>query len=422
MKRPLVVSLPGAPVGSIEQGRGGMTSWHPNPAWEEVGQHPRLGLDFLRTRGPRLASAEIPSWFENLLPERESALRARLCANHDLRDGQSFDLLRLLGGELPGAVVVNREVTSSSPDESNPDETGAEQDVEDAGDPPIRMSSLAGMQLKFSMSMVNERLTLPATRGGEEWIVKLAGIEYDELAAVEAATMTWAKRAGFDVPRHFTVPFDELVGVPAGWADTQLPAFAIRRFDRRADGSRLHHEDLCQALGLRPRDKYGDGNPSVRFEGAVRLMTDACDVVGGREMVSRIGFMIASGNTDAHLKNWGLVWAEKVRPTIAPCYDLVATIAWGKLGWERNGGPRLALHLGKRHRFADLDDAAIDAFAGGVQHSWAKEALMEGLERARDSYRETDVPVPQRMASALEAHWKRVPILRRMGSLVPPGS
>jgi hypothetical protein len=50
--------------------------------------------------------------------------------------------------------------------------------------------------------MVNERLVLPVRSGDGQWIVKIAGRDYDELAEVETSTMTWARACGFDVAPH----------------------------------------------------------------------------------------------------------------------------------------------------------------------------------------------------------------------------
>ena len=102
----LVVSLPAHDVGLLTQNRDGMIRWAPDTGWERLGQKPRLGLDFLRVLGPRSHASELPCWFENLLPERESLLRARLSGAYGLREGQSFELLRVLGRDLPGAVEV----------------------------------------------------------------------------------------------------------------------------------------------------------------------------------------------------------------------------------------------------------------------------------------------------------------------------
>lgn len=423
----LSVRLPGRHVGELVQSREGLTRWLPDRAWEAEGQHPRLGTDFLRNPGPRQRGTGLLPWFENLLPEPGSELRRRLCAAHGLRDGQSFALLGALGRDLTGAVEV---VSDAAPEGD-----AGEAHLGDAGEAHLgaaedavptslkliqQLSSLAGMQLKFSMSMVKERLTLPARSAGSQWIVKLPGTEYAELPAIEHATMTWAQRAGFDVPPHFVVEVDRLIGIPAGWIDEGAThAFAVKRFDREDDGSKLHQEDLCQALDLPPINKYGDLAPHVSLDGALRFVTDVCGEPSGREMARRIGFTIASGNGDAHLKNWSLLWGNKTRPTLTPCYDLVATISWARrLGWEnpeRPGGPLLALRIGGEHCFALLDDRMLAAHVKKSGQSWAREELMAGIIRARDAWRHVEPNAPQVMRAALDTHWQRVPVLRHLG-------
>jgi len=401
----------------MTQNKSGLVQWIPDAEWEGAGQEPRLGLDFLRLRGPRSHASDLPAWFENLLPEKGSELRSRLCEHHSLREGQSFALMRALGGDLIGAVVVQATDLDVGPPCAGSDASLA---GGDRPNPPLdRLSSLSGMQLKFSMSMVSERLVLPAQIGLTQWIVKIAGKDYDELAEVEAATMTWAKLAGFDVPDHRAVPVSQLDGIPEGWVERKAAAFAVRRFDRRGDGSRVHQEDLCQALALRPQDKYGEGAPNERvaFEGVLRLVTDVCGEESGREAARRIGFMIASGNTDAHLKNWSLLWGERTRPKLTPCYDLVSTIAWDNLGWRRRGGPDIALRLGGARRFAGLSDATLEAFAERSGAPWAKDEVIAGVERARDAWPHIRALAPTRMHVALAEHWQAVPILADAGTL-----
>lgn len=421
MSKRLVVSLPARTVGALTQNRGGLVQWVPDSGWESHGQEPRLGLDFLRTRGPRSHASDLPAWFENLLPEKGSELRARLCELHGLRDGQSFALMRALGRDLIGAATVREDTAFDAELAPGPIGSTATDDNEQANGSLERLSALTGMQLKFSMSMVSERLVLPARAGLTQWIVKIAGREYDELAEVEAATMTWARLAGFDVPEHFTVPVTQLAGIPEGWIERDAAAFAIRRFDRRDDGSRVHQEDVCQALGLRPQDKYSnsDSDPRrrVTFEGVLRLVTDVCGEDGGRELARRIGFMIASGNTDAHLKNWSLLWGERTRPTLTPSYDLVATISWPNMGWKKRGGPALALKLGGERQFRALREAVLDLCAKRSGAPWVAQEVKAGIQRARDTWPHVRALAPERMRSALEEHWQEVPLLADAGPL-----
>ena len=206
------------------------------------------------------------------------------------------------------------------------------------------------------------------------------------------------------------------MGLPEGWVEGRAPALAVRRFLRRDDGSKIHQEDLCQALGLLPSNKYGDGAPRVTFEGALNLVTDACGEAAGREMARRIGFMLVSGNTDAHLKNWSLVWGDAMRPTLAPCYDLVAAITWDKtLGWGRRGGPELALRFGREKSFGKVDEAALAAF-GERTHGWAPDEVREGIRRARDAWPEVADAAPPAMRAALATHGRKVPLARPDGA------
>jgi serine/threonine-protein kinase HipA len=150
------------------------------------------------------------------------------------------------------------------------------------------------------------------------------------------------------------------------------------------------------------------------------LATDVCGEVDGREMARRIGFVIASGNTDAHLKNWSLIWGEKERPSLAPCYDFVTTIAWATLGWERPRGAELALELGGTTHFRMLTESTLDDSARRSGLDWTKQEVLIGIERARSAWAEVAPAAPRRMSEALARHWSLVPLLEQFGPLDIP--
>lgn len=411
---PLGVDLPGQHVGRLERNRSGLTSWVPDPDWEAKDQRPRLGTAFLREPGARSQGTGLPAWFENLLPETGSALRHRLCVAHGVREADGFGLLEAIGKDLSGAVEITPLGGGAPPTESA--SIAESPALADPGLPDRLRFSLAGMQLKFSMSMVGERLVLGATGPGGQWIVKLPGSSYRQLPEVEAATMTWARNALFDVPHHFTLQTAALVGVPEGWVTDIETAFAVQRFDRRADGSKIHQEDLCQGLELLPVHKYGDSGPQrITLDGALRFVGDVAGEESAREMARRIGFIIASGNDDAHLKNWSLLWGNADRPSLTPCYDLVATVSWrDQHGWGLRGGPNLALGLGGERRFAHLDRAILDRHSAKSGFSWATTEILAGIERARGAWAASEALMPAFMRTALEEHWQAVPLLSTM--------
>ena len=183
----LRVSLPGLTVGALNRNRHGLTTWTPQTEWERLGQHPRLGVAFLRKPGTRVEGTGLPAWFENLLPEADSALRQRLCAAHGVKERDAFNLLRAIGRDLSGAVEVHaNEMTDAAPSEQQT----LDAHKPDFPSPEALRFSLAGMQLKLSMSMASERLVLPATGSAGQWIVKLPGHGYPELPDVERWTMS----------------------------------------------------------------------------------------------------------------------------------------------------------------------------------------------------------------------------------------
>lgn len=47
-----------------------------------------------------------------------------------------------------------------------------------------------------------------------------------------------------------------------------------------------------------------------------------------REVVQRFVAFVLMGNTDAHLKNWALLYPDGTTPVLAPLYDPVCVAAW----------------------------------------------------------------------------------------------
>lgn len=130
---------------------------------------PVLGLIFEQDLRARHAAAlRLPPWFSNLLPE--GRLREWIAAERHVSAQREMELLAQVGHDLPGAVRIR----SVEPSEAV-EEVFAITDLPPA--PPSKRESwrfsLAGVALKFSMLLRHDRLTLPATGVGGDWIVKL---------------------------------------------------------------------------------------------------------------------------------------------------------------------------------------------------------------------------------------------------------
>ena len=49
---------------------------------------------------------------------------------------------------------------------------------------------------------------------------------------------------------------------------------------------------------------------------------------GITEFIRRLVFNAMIGNADMHLKNWSLLYADSVTPSLSPAYDFVSTLAY----------------------------------------------------------------------------------------------
>ncbi|WP_328842661.1 type II toxin-antitoxin system HipA family toxin [Streptomyces sp. NBC_00258] len=278
--------------------------------------HPVLGLRF--DYDPDYAAhpvTGVPSWFANLLPERESGLRRLYNQQLGRRDTPDFLLLLHLGHDLPGAVRVETEGTLP---------TAMSEALEEAQlttHRPKMSFSLSGMQLKFSMTADGDGFRLPAPQQLGDWIIKLPSNVHEQLPANENTMMRWAALAGIDVPEHRLVPLNSLHGLPEEHLSEDGLAFAVSRFDRE-HRDRIHQEDFAQVLDASPAEKDRGSQELI-----AQVLLDYCPE-DFDEYIRRLVFCVAAGNTDEHLKNWSLRYPDRYTPRLSPAYDLVAVTSY----------------------------------------------------------------------------------------------
>ena len=317
----LAVLLHGKRIGVINRLSGDRYLFAFDEAYVEDTNRPTLSLSYKGATGlvttVKPTSMRLPTFFSNLLPE--GALRDYLAAKADVKPGREFILLWQLGADLPGAVTV----------EPLDDNWAAESEIEkDSGAdsaPAVLKFSLAGVQMKFS-ALVNGKghLTIPASGIGGSWIVKLPSPHHPALAENEYAMMELARRVGIDVPEIRLLPLEEIAGLPEDVNRAGGHALAIRRFDRKADGGRVHMEDFAQVFAIYPDDKYKGRN----YANIAAVLAAEAGEAAVHEFMRRLVFTVLTGNGDMHLKNWTLLYTDRRTPVLSPAYDLVATVPY----------------------------------------------------------------------------------------------
>jgi serine/threonine-protein kinase HipA len=354
-----------------------------------------LAADFVET-----SSTGLPAFFQNYLPEPGSSLRSLLAARANVRPTRELELLAALGDDLPGAVVVRPVSGDDQQDDEGEVDALPVRDVVPSG--PLRFS-LAGMQLKFSI-VRDAKLTLPVTGVGGRFILKLPHNELRGVPANEMATMTWAKAAGIETPDVQLVKWPAVENLPGDLTFDEDDALLVERYDRPADGGpRIHQEDFAQVFGVRAEDKYG-AFAQVTYDRLGKVVATVCGASDFQEFVRRLVFCVLSGNPDAHLKNWSLLYSDPRRPRLAPAYDLVSALPYAKverklactLAKEDDAVRIKAWHFGKLASRAGMDANAGVALAQGA------------AQRIREAWGQVRSIFDAQLASLIDAHMARV--------------
>ena len=191
-----------------------------------------------------VSSQRVPAVLSNLLPE--GALRELLSGALKIHPTNEFPLLAWVGNNLPGAIVAAPVPAAEIPvwALSARSRTEAVQiDVKGVA----HKFSLAGIQMKFSTVRQDLRYNISAEVGDDNWIVKTPSTMHRNVPENEYSAMKLAKSIGVDIPEIALIFLDSLDNLPEIRLPDEELAYAIRRFDRSAQG-RIHTEDFAQVF------------------------------------------------------------------------------------------------------------------------------------------------------------------------------
>lgn len=378
MAEPLAVWLYGSRVGRLEQRRSGLRFTYAAEALDRF----ELNTPVLSVSLP-VGSRPFPDrvarpFFEGVLPEGEQ--RRMLAYDLEVAEADAFGLLRELGRDCAGAVVVQSE--DAGPPPSPPTEALAEpiadeelaRRLDQLGTDPLGVDeevrlSLPGLQRKLVLTRLGDgRWAKPVRGAPSTHLLKPAG-RWPSQVRNEAFCLALARHLGLETAAAE-------VGDVAG-----REVLVVERFDRRRDGAvieRTHQEDCCQALGLLPRHKYEDsGGPSLRRIAEVlrRWRAPLGDL--GR-LLGAVTLSVVVGNADLHSKNLGILHDLDGGVRLAPVYDVMSTRAYEEV--SRTAGTFVN---GRREVDAiGPEDLVAEALAWGVGREEAETVVGGLLARA----------------------------------------
>jgi serine/threonine-protein kinase HipA len=306
----------------------------------------------------RHSQKSIRAYLDGLLPDSDQA-RQRWGHQYGVSPNNPFALLTHVGRDAADAVQI-------LPADVDPSDARVRDgDMEWLGDADFAQMahdlaahgadwdpgryggrwSLAGAQPKMALFRDPDsgRWGIPRDSTPTNSIVKPAISGYAQHHINEALCLTAADEAGLLAARVALVEV----------ADVQ--AVISYRYDRQEiDGrwTRIHQEDMCQALSIHPTLKYqSEGGPEV---GSIADLLNRLPIqdrtINAERFFKGQAFNVLIGGTDAHAKNYSLILIGS-RAQVAPLYDVASAAPYDQ--YERLSS---AMTIGGHWKMLDIGD------------------------------------------------------------------
>lgn len=370
----LAIWLYGIKVATVETTRRRLSLTYTSDAFQRFpGGTPLLSLS-LPVTAERFGSGVVRPFLDGLLPEGEP--RRAIAEDFELRADDTFGLIRALGRDCAGALVIQPDsdeappaavTTSAQP--LTDDELG--ELVANLRTVPLGVDD----RVRISLAGVQEKLLLTRLPSGgwgrpidgtpSTHILKPEIRGYPNTVENEAFCMRLA--------HHLGLPVADVETIVVG----DRPLIVVSRYDRVVDSSgrveRIHQEDLCQATGTPPLRKYQEGGgPSLRSLAAILRATDPASL---ETLLRAVVLHVVVGNGDAHAKNYSLLHEPSGALRLAPLYDVMSTLFYGD--------DHLAMYIDNVRRTdrVTTDRIINEASSWGMARRTAEEIIGELLDR-----------------------------------------
>ncbi len=351
--RQLAVLLYGQHVADLEQTQGGQhrLTYHDDPGTTPISLSMPLG-------GGPFSQRVVGPFLEGLLPERESA-RESMSREFDVSARNPFALLANMGLDCAGAVqfcaedevadVLARSGTLQPITDRDVERRLAELRTNPAASwlAPRERWSLAGAQAKFALRREGDTWCEATGAEPTTHIIKPGVDGFRSQALNEHISLQTARRTGLSAAKSSFERFGS------------ESALIVERYDRRRDRDghlvRLHQEDMCQATGTYPGDKYesGGGPRAVRIVDLLRASSTRSDRQHNLDaFVDALAFNVLIQAPDAHAKNYSVLLLETI-VRLAPLYDVASGLPYDST--NQTGLRTSAMAIGGRRRFDQID-------------------------------------------------------------------
>ncbi|MEP6590705.1 MAG: type II toxin-antitoxin system HipA family toxin [Gemmatimonadota bacterium] len=370
-----------------------------DPTWREAEGAFPMSLSMPLAMEQHTASTVLP-FLWGLLPDNHDVL-ARWGRRFGASPRNPFKLLAHVGEDCAGAVqfvTTEREDAVRAGPPTRPEWLTERQVAErlrvlgqDASAGRLATDtgqfSLPGAQRKTALYWDGKRWGVPAGAMPTTHILKPTLPDFDGHAENEHICLALARALGIPAATSRVERFEEQV------------AIVVDRFDRvQQDGvyRRVHQEDFCQACGIHPDRKYeNQGGPgAVAIVQTLRENSRMADI-DVTVFLQALVFNWLIGGTDAHAKNYGVLFGGGAHVRLAPLYDVASALPYYPTGLRklklamRVGGEYALLRVSGVHWQRLAADARIAPEEMEVVINQLCAALPDTYAKVREAARES---------------------------------
>lgn len=260
-----------------------------------------------------------------LLPEDHST-RKRVAAEAGESPNNPFALLGIIGLDCPGAVQFCTSSLDAAREERLVPISEADiarrlalgRNSESSWISENEHWSLGGQQSKFALRRQNGTWFSCEGSAATTHILKSGVRGLSHQALNEYVCMRLAAACGINAAQTDYHEFEGRHGPE--------PAIIVERYDRLTEGetvARIHQEDLCQALGCLPDNKYAMyGGPCCSDVLKVLVSTGPTAQANAAGFLQMLFFNYLLAATDAHAKNYSIMLSANGDHRLAPCTTL----------------------------------------------------------------------------------------------------
>lgn len=179
--------------------------------------------------------------------------------------------------------------------------------------------SISGVQVKYSMRIDDNKLVL--TDKGGQYILKPIPVgqfkNLDQAPANEHLTMQLAGQLfKITVPPNAIIHFSD-----------NSPAYLVKRFDVKTDGSKYPQEDFAQIAQVTEETHGKNYKYDLSYEeiGLLIKRHIATSAIELEKFFRLVLFNYIFSNGDAHVKNFSAILTDEGDHVLTPAYDLLCT-------------------------------------------------------------------------------------------------